>query len=333
MSHKTSELAVGGPRRWSPVVVPLHCAKRERAIQICVKARAWLPASACRQRPHRAWSWVGRLFGARCSPSPPEGVDTDAHWNRPNARPVSPETRAESVYDEGKGGSEVGDEDGQAEQGTAVPMVASSTGGQGDVTGQGAGGGAVGGRPANGRPPALKKKPNVPWTLDERMKLAILMDEDDALMADANGQHRFKQRKDRYAWVNDRMADAGFKHRSGEDCRKKWSNMLATAKLIVEKCEACGQPSYWDMSTEDRKEKSLALSFEKAVWDAMQWQLNRPSIRCDNTLASENLPGVGTDATLAGGSNGRCVESNNSAKSKRTATGKARKEDPGSSVL
>ncbi|GBG86065.1 hypothetical protein CBR_g40966 [Chara braunii] len=259
----------------------------------------------------------GRLFGARCSLSPPEGVDTDAPCNLPNARPVSPGTCAESVNDEGTGGLEAGDEDGQAEQGTVVPMVASSTGGQGIVNGQGAGGGVVGGRPVNGRPPA-QKKPNVPWTMDELVKLAILMGEDDALMADANGQHRFKQRKDRY---------------EREDCRKKWSNMLSTAKLIVEKCEASGQPSYWDMSTEERKEKSLPLSFEKAVWDAMQWQLNRPSIRCDNTMASKNLPGIGTDATPAGGSDGRCAEeSDNSAKSRQTASGKARKEDPGSSV-
>ncbi|GBG70755.1 hypothetical protein CBR_g8053 [Chara braunii] len=198
------------------------------------------------------------LLGVRCSPSPPEGVDTDASWNRSSTRSVSPETRMDSPYDEGTGDSEAGGEDGHAEQGNVVPMVASSMGGQGDVHGRGVGGEAVGGRPAKGRPPAQKKS-NVPWTLDERVKLAILMGEDDALMADANSQHRFKQRKNRYVWVNDRMKDVGFKQRTGEDCRKKWSNMLQTAKLIVEKCEAYGQPSNWDLSMEERKEKSPAF--------------------------------------------------------------------------
>ncbi|GBG59752.1 hypothetical protein CBR_g54855 [Chara braunii] len=198
---------------------------------------------------------AGRLFGSRCSGCPAEGVDTDASWNRPNTRHVSPETRMESPFDEGTGGSEAGDEDGEAEQGSVVPMVTSSTGGQGDVSGQGAGGATtVGGFPANGRPPS-QKKPSIKWTLDERVKLAILMGEDDALMSDANNQHRFKQRKDRYVWVNDRMVDAGFKHRSGEDCRKKWSNMLATTKLIVEKCEASRQPSYWDLFVEERRRR------------------------------------------------------------------------------
>ncbi|GBG77432.1 hypothetical protein CBR_g23881 [Chara braunii] len=419
MSHETSELAVGGPWRWSPAVVPLHCAKRKRAVQISVasvvnpdtgvaKGAAFryhlsiVVASKCAM-DRRGWmdDVVGGFDGGdnmhdgQLNARPHQGQHAQSMWQRSTAQStcfvschcacvqasvVNPDTgvakgaafryclsvvvaskcamdrggwmddvvggfddgdnmhdgqlnaRPHQAYNEGTGGSEAGDEDGQAEQGTAVPMVASWMGGQGDVNGQGAGGGAVGGRPANGRPPA-QKKPNVPWTLDERVKLAIFMGEDDALMADANDQHRFKQRKDRYAWVNDRMADAGFKHMSGEDCRKKWSNMLATAKLIVEKCEESGQPSYWDMSTEERKEKSLSLSFEKAVWDAMQWQLNRSSIRCDNTLTSENLPSVGTDATPAGGSDGRCAEeSDNSAKSRRTTSGKARKEDPGSSV-
>ncbi|GBG92774.1 hypothetical protein CBR_g57017 [Chara braunii] len=235
---------------------------------------------------------AGRLFGSQCSPSPAGGVDTDASWNRPNTRPVSSETHVESAFNEGTSSFEAGEEDVEADQGSVVPMVASSTGGQGDVNGQGAGGGAVGGQP-----------------------------------------HRFKQRKDRYAWVNDRMVDAGIKHRSGEDCRKKWLNMLVTGKLIVEKCEASRQPSYWDISVEERKEKSLLLSFEKALWDAMQWKLNQSSMRCDNTLASENLEGGVIDATPAGGPDGRCMEeSDNSAKSRRTASGKARKEDADSSV-
>ncbi|GBG89814.1 hypothetical protein CBR_g49665 [Chara braunii] len=303
-------VARGGPQPWDMRAddgfavrdhpLPVNQQFDLYAARACVEGTSMaagfgMPSTPTQSMPMGGRHWspqcsqgAGRLFGSRCSASPAEGVDTDASWNRPNTRPVSPKTRMESPFDEGTGGSEAGDEDGEAEQGSALPMVASSTGGQSDVSGQGAGGATtVGGRPANGRLPAQSQA----------------------------------------------MVDAGFKHRSGEECRKKWSNMLATTKLIVEKCEASGQPSYWDLSVEERKEKSLPLSFEKALWDAMQWKLNRPSMRCDNTLASENLAGGGTDATSAGGSDTRCAEdSNNSAKRRRTASGKARNDDAGSSV-
>ncbi|GBG81242.1 hypothetical protein CBR_g31914 [Chara braunii] len=237
-------------------------------------------------------------------------------------------------YDDGTGSSEAGDDDGQAEQGSGVPMTAQSMGEHGDVHSRGGAAETVTGRPANGRP-LCQKKQNVPWKLDERIKLALLMGEDDALMADAHGQHRFKQRKERYEWVKDRMKDASFKHRSAEDCRKKWSNTLRTAKLIVGKCElqASGQSSYWDLSVEERKEKNLPLSFEKALWDAMQWQLNRSSMKCDNTMASENLMAGSVDASTSGVSEEICAEDSDSAVKKRqTANGKARKEEASSSV-
>ncbi|GBG77166.1 hypothetical protein CBR_g23492 [Chara braunii] len=159
------------------------------------------------------------------------------------------------------------------------------------------------------------------------------MGEDDALMADAHGQHRFKQRKERYEWVKDKMKDAGFKHRSTEDCRKKWSNTMQMALLIVEKCGESGQPSYWDLSVEERKKKNLPLSFEKALWDAMKWQLNRSSMKCDNTMASENLMADGANAWMSGGSGERCAEdSDSAAKKRRTTDGKVRKEEASSSV-
>ncbi|GBG84171.1 hypothetical protein CBR_g38145 [Chara braunii] len=139
---------------------------------------------------------------------------------------------------------------------------------------------------------ARNKKQNIPWSLEERITLSRLMAEDDALMADAEGQHRFKKRKGRYEWVHDRMADHRFPHRSAEDCRKKWQGMMAVAKLILDKCEdASGKPSLCDMTMEQRKADQVPVDFEKALWEAMEWQLNRPSIKCDNTLALENLSG------------------------------------------
>ncbi|GBG93091.1 hypothetical protein CBR_g58776 [Chara braunii] len=126
--------------------------------------------------------------------------------------------------------------------------------------------------------------------------------EDDALMADADGQHRFKRSKDRYEWVHDQMAELGFPHCSAEDCCRKWQGMMAAAKLILDKCEnALGKPSYWDMNHEERKAEQVPLGFEKALWEVMEWKLNRPSIKCDNTLASENLPANAGGNSSSGG--------------------------------
>ncbi|GBG92474.1 hypothetical protein CBR_g55625 [Chara braunii] len=183
-----------------------------------------------------------------------------------------------------------------------------------------------------GRPPTTNPKPKVSWTLDERIHLARMMQEDDALMADANGQHRMIPMKDRCAWVVARMRDAGYMHRTAENCRKKWTNMMTTAKFILDKQQKkSGEPSYFDITIEERREKKLPLSFEKALWDAMTWKLDRPSIQCDNTMASESLPGkrqepsptVGSDAT-------GMEESDNSNKARRTGTGKARVHEGGS---
>ncbi|GBG69479.1 hypothetical protein CBR_g4173 [Chara braunii] len=186
---------------------------------------------------------------------------------------------------------------------------------------------------------AKNKKQNIPWTLDERITLSRLMAEDDVVMADADRQHRFKRSKDRYEWVHDRMAEQGFRYRSAEDCRKKWQGKLAAAKLILDKCEnASGKPLYWDMTLEERKAEQVPLGFEKPLWEAMEWKLNRPSIECDKTLASENLPGnVGGNSTSGGpaqpspgrsASDGKATEdSDQAAKIRRTNTAKSRMDD------
>ncbi|GBG81054.1 hypothetical protein CBR_g31610 [Chara braunii] len=132
-----------------------------------------------------------RSFGMRCSPSPQLGVHTDGPGYRTNTRPVSLETRMDSPYDEGTVVSGGAGEDIHAEHESVVPVMARSMGEQGDAQGRGAEGGEGSRRLANARPSAQKKQ-SVPWTLDERAKLAFVMGEDDALMADANGQHRFK---------------------------------------------------------------------------------------------------------------------------------------------
>ncbi|GBG76055.1 hypothetical protein CBR_g21295 [Chara braunii] len=203
--------------------------------------------------------------------------------------------------------------------------------------------GREGGRPHDKRKgkdnAATNKKQNVPWTLEERTTLAKLMEEGDAVMADAEGQHQFMKMKERYAWVHDRMKDNGFRHRTAEDCRKKWTNMLSKVKLILDRWEnVTGMPSYFDLPVEKRKELEVPLAFERPLWEAMQWKLNRPSISCDKTLVSEDLTdGGGETAQNDGpwnrgsgrsGSDGRTTDdSDGPSKRQRSNSGKARVED------
>ncbi|GBG63005.1 hypothetical protein CBR_g34704 [Chara braunii] len=135
------------------------------------------------------------------------------------------------------------------------------------------------------------------------------------------------------------MVDHGFPHRSAEDCHKKWQGMMAAGKLILDNYEnASGKPSYWDMTMEQHKAEQVPLVFENARWEAMEWQLNWPSIKCENTLASENLPGnaegpsanTGPTQPASGksGSDSRATEDSDSAtKTWRTNIGKARMDD------
>ncbi|GBG73455.1 hypothetical protein CBR_g16797 [Chara braunii] len=127
--------------------------------------------------------------------------------------------------------------------------------------------------------------------------------------------------------------------RTGRRSRKKWQGMLAAAKLILDKCEnASRKPSYCDMTVEERKAEQVPLGFEKAVWEAVEWKLNRPSIKCDKTLASENVRGNAGGNSTSGGpaqpSSGRSAshdkateDSDQAAKTRRTNTNKTRMDD------
>ncbi|GBG67817.1 hypothetical protein CBR_g938 [Chara braunii] len=88
---------------------------------------------------------------------------------------------------------------------------------------------------------------------------------------------------------------------------------------------------------EKRKELQEPLAFEKLLWDAMQWQLNKPSMICDETLGSEDLPGTrgGTPPSGRNGSEKIGSEARgtndleSTAKMRRTSSGKTSMDDAG----
>ncbi|GBG81472.1 hypothetical protein CBR_g32462 [Chara braunii] len=171
--------------------------------------------------------------------------------------------------------------------------------------------------------PSAPLKKNGPWTLEERVKLATVAVEDNALMADAEGPQRHMTRCRRWQWTTDRMREEGYS-RTGEDCRKKWAELVKKVREIRDAYEGSGQQSYFDLTTDERRKKGVSLTFENQFWDAMEWYRLKASVRCDNTMASEDLRGVGSMSGSEGGSEGGGTDaSDGSAKTRRTSLGKA----------
>ncbi|GBG75957.1 hypothetical protein CBR_g21199 [Chara braunii] len=154
-------------------------------------------------------------------------------------------------------------------------------------------------------PRAEGGKKNNPWTLEERIALARNCAEDYALMADTNGVHKHKTRAKRYEWIADRLKEEGY-NRTAEDCRKKWTKLKEIVSQIRDKCYRSGEAGYFNMTTEQRREKDVCTTFEEPLWDAMEWWRLKKSYTCDATLASEDLAGGGGSGSgrSGGGSDG-----------------------------
>ncbi|GBG62075.1 hypothetical protein CBR_g28551 [Chara braunii] len=125
---------------------------------------------------------------------------------------------------------------------------------------------------------------------------------------------------------------------NGRNDARRGQKKGRNAKLILDKCEnVSGLPSYWDTDLEKRKELQVPLAFEKPLRDTMQWKLNRPSMTCDQTLGSEDLPGAGEGTPPPGrsgsgksGSEARGTDgSEGAAKMRRTSSGRTRMDEAG----
>ncbi|GBG73022.1 hypothetical protein CBR_g12741 [Chara braunii] len=147
-----------------------------------------------------------------------------------------------------------------------------------------------------GKPPAKKI---VPWTLEECLALAKWQREDDAMMADASARHKCMKKGERQEWVSERMKEEGIM-RSAEDCRKKWFNLGQKLKLFVDKVGRSGHQSYWDMIEEEREAEGLYATFDRRLWQAMEWMLQRPSGTCDKAMNSDTMGGAEAEGTGEG---------------------------------
>ncbi|GBG68023.1 hypothetical protein CBR_g1143 [Chara braunii] len=189
----------------------------------------------------------------------------------------------------------------------------------------------AGERRQGGKSTAAPKK-NTLWTLEERVLLAKISGEDDALMGDAEGAHSLMTKGRRYDWIADRMKDEGYA-RTGEDCRKKWAELQKKVREIRDACDGSGKQPYWDVTTEERKKLNILMTFERPLWDAMEWYRLKAAFTMDNTMASEDLRGMGSAAGSEAGFEGGGTETSGGApKTRRTNSRKVRGSDVGQGV-
>ncbi|GBG85005.1 hypothetical protein CBR_g39469 [Chara braunii] len=123
------------------------------------------------------------------------------------------------------------------------------------------------------------------------------------------GPQRHMTRCRRWEWTTDHLRE-GYS-RTAEDCRKKWSELVKKVREIRDACDRSRQPSQFERTTKERRKLGFSLTFEKQLWDAMEWYRLKASdsVRYDNTICiggggstpgseegSEDSEGMGTDA-------------------------------------
>ncbi|GBG70414.1 hypothetical protein CBR_g6540 [Chara braunii] len=188
-------------------------------------------------------------------------------------------------------------------------------------------GAASGGEKRKAPKPTPPAKKNTIWTLEERVLLAKISGEDDALMADAEGAHQHMTKGRRYDWIANRMKEEGYT-RTGEDCWKKWAELTKKVKEIRDACDGSRKPMYWEITTEERKKLGISMTFEKPLWDAMEWFRTKAAFVMSNTMASEDLRAGGCTTANDAESEGTGTEASDSAaKTSSTSSGRSRGGD------
>ncbi|GBG47887.1 hypothetical protein CBR_g81522 [Chara braunii] len=106
----------------------------------------------------------------------------------------------------------------------------------------------------------------------------------DALMADAKGEGEEVR-------TASGSVERGGVQQDGGGLSEKWAKMKDIVSQIMDKCYRYGESGYFNMTTEQRREKDVCTTFEQRLWDAMEWWRLKKSYTCDTTLASEELGG------------------------------------------
>ncbi|GBG71798.1 hypothetical protein CBR_g9207 [Chara braunii] len=173
---------------------------------------------------------------------------------------------------------EVADDEGGAHCSDATPPAAS---GKRAVTEEG------GSRGEQSKVKAEERK--LEWTDKESMALMRLLFEEDCAQQSRQGRQKIRGRREKYNRIIGKMVEQGFPKRDMEDCEAKYYALLDKAKKIRDYSGESGKPSYWDMSRSEKKENGLPLTYEKHMFEALQWKLGKADGLCEDLMHSVNL--------------------------------------------
>ncbi|GBG86301.1 hypothetical protein CBR_g41295 [Chara braunii] len=173
---------------------------------------------------------------------------------------------------------EVADDEGGAHCSDATPPAGSRKRAVGEE------GGSRGGQ---SKAKAKERKPE--WTDKESMALVRLLFEEDCTQQSRRGRQKIRSRRKEYDWIIGKMVEQGFPKRDMEDCEAKYYALLDKAKKIRDYSGESGKPSYWDMSCSEKKENGLSLTYEKHMFEALQWKLGKADGSCEDLMHSVNL--------------------------------------------
>ncbi|GBG76064.1 hypothetical protein CBR_g21304 [Chara braunii] len=140
-----------------------------------------------------------------------------------------------------------------------------------------------------GQSKAKAKERMSEWTDKESMALVRLLFEEDCAQQSRRGRQKIRSRREKYDRIIGKMVEQGFPKCDMEDCEAKYYALLDKAKKIRDYNGESGKPSYWDMSRSEKKENGLPLTYEKHMFDALQWKLGKADGSCEDLMQSVNL--------------------------------------------
>ncbi|KAG0625869.1 hypothetical protein M758_2G085600 [Ceratodon purpureus] len=118
------------------------------------------------------------------------------------------------------------------------------------------------------------------WTVSELLVLQAVRREDFERQAKGGSREKHssemerehnRSAHERWKWMEDRCWMQGVQRSAGQ-CQDKWEGITAGFKKVndYEKNLAIGQPSYWQLGSDDKKKLRLPPNFHKEVFAALQ---------------------------------------------------------------
>lgn len=118
------------------------------------------------------------------------------------------------------------------------------------------------------------------WTVAELLVMQASRREDFERQAKGGIGEKHRSAQERWRWIEDQCWAQGVK-RSAAQCQDKWECIAAEFKKVndYEKAIPPGQPSYWQMGSDDKKKYKLPPNFHEEVFLALRDWYGKTNLR------------------------------------------------------